>query len=66
MTLHPPFDAPARDWIEAGLATRSEKASAGDVENILFHEAEAKGFIYLTGQGAQILDREAHKRAARP
>lgn len=58
----PKHDAPAQEWIDAGLAKRSAKGQAADLRHISFVEAEAGALVYLTGEGAECLDREAKQR----
>lgn len=64
--LHPPFDAPARVWIDAGLAAPSPKGRDSDFDKLSFTAAQANALLYLTGKGAHILDREGKRQQARP
>ncbi len=64
--LLPPFDAPARVWIDAGLAIASPKGRDCDFQKISFTAAQANALLHLTGKGAQVLDREARRQPARP
>ncbi len=58
----PRHDAPAEEWINAGLAKRSQKGHATDLRGMPFFEAEASALVHLTGEGAQSLDREAKEK----
>ncbi|MFL6417002.1 MAG: hypothetical protein ACJ74Y_15170 [Bryobacteraceae bacterium] len=62
MSLHPEFDAPAQQWIDAGLAVRTEKGADKNFAKMAFVEAQANQFLHLTGKGAIALDREAKGR----
>ena len=62
MPFHPEFDAPAQQWIDAGLAVRTEKGADANFAQIAFVEAQANRLLHLTGKGAIALDREAKTR----
>lgn len=62
----PSHDAPVQEWLETGLAALSAKGERTDLRGMSFAEAEAKALAYLTGEGAQQVDREAQRQAARP
>jgi hypothetical protein len=62
----PSHDAPVQDWLESGLAIMSPKGEKSDLRGMSFAEAEAKALVYLTGEGAQQIDREAQRQPARP
>lgn len=62
MPFHPDFDAPAQQWVDAGLAIPTEKAKGANFADMAFVEAQANQLLYLTGRGAIALDREARKR----
>lgn len=62
----PDHDAPVQEWLESGLAVISPKGERTDLRGVSFAEAEAKALVYLTGEGAQQVDREAQRQAARP
>ncbi len=57
----PKHSAPAQEWINAGLATPSKKATEKDLRTISFEEARARALVYLSGAGAEALDREARR-----
>ncbi len=59
MPFHPEFSAPAQQWIDAGLAIRTGKGETANLAEIAFSEAQANKLLFLTGQGAIALDREA-------
>jgi hypothetical protein len=59
MPFHPSFDAPAQQWLDAGLAVPTEKGSGKNFEKMAFSEAQANQLLHLTGKGAIALDREA-------
>lgn len=56
----------AQEWIEAGLAVRGEKGRGKDLNTLPFSHAQAKGFVYLSGEGASAMDREAIKNVIKP
>jgi len=56
----------AQTWINAGLAVRGEKGRGKDLNALPFSHAQAKGFVYLSGEGANSMDREAIKNLIRP
>lgn len=62
----PNHDAPVQKWLESGLAVVSAKGERTDLRGMSFAEAEAKALVYLTGEGAQEVDREAKRQPARP
>jgi hypothetical protein len=62
----PSHDAPVQEWLNAGLAVLSAKGERADLGGMSFAEAEAKALVYLTGEGAQKVDQEARRQAARP
>ena len=62
MPFHPGFDAPAKQWLDAGLATPTEKAKGVNFADMAFLEAQANQLLYLTGKGAIALDREGKRR----
>jgi hypothetical protein len=62
MPFHPEFSAPAQQWVDAGLAIRTEKGDTANLADIAFTEAQANKLLYLTGKGAIALDREAMNR----
>ena len=62
MPFHPDFSAPAQQWVDAGLANRTEKGKSANLADIAFAEAQANKLLHLTGKGAIALDREAKHR----
>lgn len=56
----------AQTWIDAGLAVCGEKGRGKDLRALPFSHAQAKGFVYLSGEGANSMDREAIKDVIRP
>ena len=62
MQFHPSFDAPAQQWLDAGLAVATEKGSGKDFAKMAFSEAQANQLLSLTGKGGIALDREAKIR----
>lgn len=62
MSMHPDHDAPAKDWMAAGLAIPTEKGKHANFEGMSFVEAQANQLLFLTGKGALTLDREAKRR----
>lgn len=62
MPFHPQFDAPAQQWVDAGLAILTEKGKGANFAAMAFLEAQANQLLYLTGRGALALDREAKRR----
>ncbi len=53
----PAFDAPAEEWIQAGLAIPSEKGKGVNFREVSFTAAQANNLVFLTGRGALTLDR---------
>ena len=62
MPFHPEFDAPAQQWVDAGLAVPTQKAKGANFPDMAFLEAQANQLLYLTGKGAIALDREGKRR----
>ena len=62
----PSHDAPVQEWLESGLAVLSPKGERTELRGMSFGEAEAKALVYLTGEGAKQIDREAQRQPARP
>jgi hypothetical protein len=56
----------AQEWIDAGLAVRGKKAGGTDLRSLPFSHAQAKAFVYLTGEGADTADREAIHNIVKP
>ncbi len=56
----------AQKWIDAGLAVRGEKGQGKDLRSLSFSHAASKGFVYLTGEGANSMDRGAIRNFIRP
>lgn len=59
-------DARAQQWIDLGLARRTEKGANADLSSISFLDARAESLVHLTGEGARMLDRMAQTHPARP
>jgi hypothetical protein len=62
MPFHPNFDAPAQQWLDAGLAVPTEKGTGTNFAEVAFSAAQANQLLNLTGKGAIALDREAKSR----
>ncbi|MFL6451661.1 MAG: hypothetical protein ACJ746_28885 [Bryobacteraceae bacterium] len=62
MPFHPEFDAPAQQWLDAGLAIPTERGKKASFADLAFVEAQANQLLHLTGKGALALDREAKRR----
>lgn len=60
--FHPKFDAPAQQWLDAGLAVPTEKGIGTNFAKVAFSAAQANQLLNLTGKGAIALDREAKIR----
>ena len=56
----------AQEWIDAGLAVRGEKGKGKDLRSLPFSHAQAKAFVYLSGEGADTADREAIHNVVKP
>ena len=56
----------AQKWIDAGLAVCGDKGRGKDLHALSFSHAQAKGFVYLSGEAANSRDREAIKNLIKP
>lgn len=56
----------AQKWIDAGFAVRGKKGQDADLRGISFSHAQMMGLIYLSGKGANSMDREAIRHILKP
>lgn len=56
----------AESWIDAGLAVRGDKGRGKDLHALSFSLAQAQGFVHLSGEAANSMDREAVQNLIKP